>query len=152
VLPKPTKFFVTAGSGEGSTELNAFDHALLDAGIGNVNLIKVSSILPPGAVYCPDLKIPPGSLVPVAYAAIISEEPGEVISAAVAVGISEDTFGVIMEFSGRCRKEEAEKQVTAMAEEAFATRKLPLKEIKIAAVEHQVKNIGCAFAAVPLWY
>src|SRR5688500_13102541 len=37
----------TAGHSEGGTTLNAFDNALLVAGIGNINLIKVSSILPP---------------------------------------------------------------------------------------------------------
>ena len=37
----------TAGHAEGGTTLNAFDNALLAAGIGNINLIKVSSILPP---------------------------------------------------------------------------------------------------------
>lgn len=152
MLPTPKKYFVTAGSAEGTSELNAFDNALLKAGIGNVNLIKVSSILPPGTEFCPQLKIPFGSLVPVAYASIISEHPGDTISAAVATGISEDTFGVIMEFSDHCTREEAEAKVTAMVKEAFATRGMNLKEIKLAAVEHQVKHIGCAFAAVPLWY
>ena len=42
-----TKMSVTAGTAEGGTTLNAFDNALLVAGIGNVNLIKVSSIVPP---------------------------------------------------------------------------------------------------------
>ena len=39
-----------------------------------------------------------------------------------------------------------------MVEEAFAMRGLELDEVKIAAAEHTVVNIGCAFAAVPLWY
>src|SRR5262249_17098555 len=42
-----TKAATTSGSAEGTTELNAFDNALLAAGIGNINLVKVSSILPP---------------------------------------------------------------------------------------------------------
>ncbi|MDH7478663.1 MAG: arginine decarboxylase, pyruvoyl-dependent [Syntrophomonadaceae bacterium] len=152
MLPTPKKFFVTAGSAEGETELNAFDNALLAAGVGNVNLIKVSSILPPGTEFCPELKIPFGSLVPIAYASIISEEPGQTISAAVATGLSAETFGVIMEFSGCCSREEAEMTVTEMVREAFRVRGMALKDIKIASVEHQVKKIGCAFAAVPMWY
>ena len=32
---------------EGRTPLDAFDNALLAAGIGNVNLLKISSIVPP---------------------------------------------------------------------------------------------------------
>ncbi len=43
------KIFVTFGIGEGSTKLAAFDRALYDAGIGNYNLIKLSSVIPPGS-------------------------------------------------------------------------------------------------------
>lgn len=95
---------------------------------------------------------PPGSLLPVAYGSITSAEPGEVISAAVAVGIQAEGFGVIMEYSGRCSKAIAEAEVTRMVEEAFRIRGLELVEVKTASVEHTVEKIGCAFAAVPLWY
>lgn len=47
MLPTPHKFTLVAGIGEGSSTLNAFDVALLDSGLGNLNLLKVSSILPP---------------------------------------------------------------------------------------------------------
>ncbi|AEF95256.1 Pyruvoyl-dependent arginine decarboxylase [Desulfotomaculum nigrificans CO-1-SRB] len=152
MLPTPKKYFVTAASAEGKSFLTAFDNALLKARIGNVNLLRVSSILPPGTQYDPGLVLPPGSLVPTAYGYIVSDVPGETISACVGVGISEDTFGVIMEFSGKCSKEEAEKNIENMVKEAFATRGMELKEIKIASTEHKVEKIGCALAAVPLWY
>jgi arginine decarboxylase len=93
MLPLPKKYFVTAASAEGKTKLTAFDNALLGARIGNVNLLRVSSILPPGAIHTPELSIPPGSLVPVAYGSIVSDTPGEKIAAAVAVGLAEDSFG-----------------------------------------------------------
>jgi len=38
---------VTSGKGSGPTTLAAFDSALLDAGVANYNLIKLSSIVPP---------------------------------------------------------------------------------------------------------
>ena len=41
---------VTYGAGKGATTLAAFDAALLDAGIGNYNLIHLSSIIPVGCV------------------------------------------------------------------------------------------------------
>ena len=151
-LATPRKFTLVAGTGEGSTELNAFDHALLAAGIGNVNLLRVSSILPSGAVYAERLEIEPGSLVPTAYGAITSEQPGQLIAAAIGVGLSEDTYGVIMEFSGRCSRAEAERHVRGMVEEAFGTRGLALKTCLVKAVEHRVKQKGCAFAATALWY
>ncbi|HQA50250.1 MAG: pyruvoyl-dependent arginine decarboxylase [Syntrophomonadaceae bacterium] len=152
MLPLPKKYFVTAAASEGETRLTAFDGALLKARVGNTNLLRVSSILPPGCEYDPDLIIPPGSLLPVAYGSITSAEPGEVISAAVAVGIQAEGFGVIMEYSGRCSKAIAEAEVTRMVEEAFRIRGLELVEVKTASVEHTVEKIGCAFAAVPLWY
>ncbi len=152
MLPTPRKYFVTAGSAAGENHLNAFDNALLIAGIGNLNLLKVSSILPPGVRYCPEMKIPSGSLVPTAYGCIISGVPGEIISAAVGVGLSQDTFGVIMEFSGKKSKDYAEKTIKRMLENAFGARGMRLEEIKIASTEHKVETIGCALAAVVLWY
>ncbi|MDD4169204.1 MAG: arginine decarboxylase, pyruvoyl-dependent [Desulfotomaculaceae bacterium] len=152
MLPTPKKFYVTAGSSEGNSPLTAFDKALLKARIGNLNLMRVSSILPPGVQYCPDMEIPPGSLVPTAFGYITSEVPGELIAAAVGVGFSKDTFGVIMEFSGKCSKQEAVKAIEGMLKEAFETRGVELVGTKIAAVEHRVEKVGCAVAAVPLWY
>ncbi|MEN6350469.1 MAG: arginine decarboxylase, pyruvoyl-dependent [Syntrophomonas sp.] len=152
MLPLPRKYFLTAASSEGESELTAFDGALLKARVGNTNLLKVSSILPPSCEFDPDLVIPPGSLLPIAFGRIISTASGETISAAVAVGIRKDSFGVIMEFAAKCSKSEAEQQVTRMVEEAFLVRGLELDEVKVAAAEHVVEKIGCAFAAVPLWY
>lgn len=40
---------VTSGVGKGLTEVSTFDSALLDAGIGNYNLIEISSVIPPGS-------------------------------------------------------------------------------------------------------
>lgn len=40
------RIFVTYGKGEGATKLAAFDAALWDAGIGNYNIIKLSSVIP----------------------------------------------------------------------------------------------------------
>ena len=79
-------------------------------------------------------------------------EPGKQIPAAVGVGFSADTFGVIMEYSGYCSKEEAEAKIVQMLEEAFASRGMELVKTEIRSVEHTVKSIGCALAAVNLWY
>lgn len=152
MLPTPKRFRLYAGAAEGLTHLTAFDGALLAAGLGNINLVRVSSILPPDAQLDEDMVIPPGSLVPTAYGAITSDKPGETIAAAVAVGLSPSTFGVIMEYSGRCTRQEAEARVRAMVEEAFSLRRLSLEGILVRGVEHQVKENGCAFAGVAMWY
>ena len=105
-LPIPTKFYLVDGHSEGLTPLNAFDNSLLDAKIGNTNLLKMSSILPPGAKKIKSLKLPLGALVPVAYASKVSTIVGEVISAAVAVAVPKDPKknGLIMEYSASGHK------------------------------------------------
>ncbi len=40
---------IACGTGEGATELAAFDAALVDAGVADRNLILLSSVLPPGS-------------------------------------------------------------------------------------------------------
>lgn len=152
MLPTPKKFKIVAGSAEGETLLNSFDNALLQSGIGNVNLLRISSILPPESIYVPDLVLPPGSLVPTAYGYVISEKKGEKIAASVGIGFSENSFGVIMEYAAKGTKEEAEAAIRQMLRNAFATRGLGLKDMQLASTEHVVDRIGCAFAGVALWY
>jgi arginine decarboxylase len=51
---------MTGGTGEATTELAAFDAALIDAGIANANLIRLSSVIPAGATVLekrPDLPL-----------------------------------------------------------------------------------------------
>ena len=43
------KLFVASAIGRGSTELSAFDAALVGAGVANFNLIRLSSVIPPGS-------------------------------------------------------------------------------------------------------
>jgi len=142
----------TAGHAEGGTPLNAFDNALLAAGIGNINLIKVSSILPPEVPVIELPKIKLGALIPTAYAAMTSEVPGETVAAAVGYAVPDDPAknGVIMEFHGHGTREQAERTIEAMLEEAFRVRGEPIREMKVFAVEHTVERAGCALAAITL--
>ncbi len=147
-----TKVAATAGTAEGSTPLNAFDNALLAAGIGNVNLVKVSSIFPPAAEVVSLPRIKPGAIVPTAYAAVTSEVPGEVVAAAVGWALPDDPAknGVIMEFHDKATREEAELMIVGMLQEAFRARGWRIAQMKVAAVEHRVERTGCALAAVTL--
>lgn len=150
----PTKYFLVAGSAEGYTELNAFDGALMDAGVGNTNLVKMSSIVPPNCEHIEPISLPYGALVPIAYASIASDLRGEVIAAAVAAAFPVDTNkpGLIMEYSSHGRKDDIEKIVRRMAKKGMRMRGEEIAEIKSISVEHRVKKIGNAFAAVVLWY
>jgi arginine decarboxylase len=142
----------TAGHAEGGSSLNAFDNALLAAGIGNINLIKVSSIVPPDVTVVDLPKMRPGALVPTAYAAITSETPGEIIAAAVGYALPDDPAksGVIMEFHGVTTQAEAERAIDAMLAEAFRMRGETIREQRIFSTAHRVERIGCALAAMTL--
>ncbi|MBW8058142.1 MAG: arginine decarboxylase, pyruvoyl-dependent [candidate division NC10 bacterium] len=152
MLVTPVSYTLAVGAAEGTTPLNAFDNALLAAGIGNVNLIKVSSILPPGTKYLETLEIPPGSLVPTAYGTLTSGVPGERIAAAVGVGLCRESFGVIMEYEGKGMREEAEAKVAHMLEAAFERRQMKLDDVRIRGVDYQVQTFGSVVAAAVLWY
>jgi len=153
IFKTPTTHFFTCGSSEGFTQLNSFDGALLAARIGNTNLVKMSSIVPPKSKLVEPHNLPQGALVPVAYAAITSDMPGEVISAGVAAAYptDENHAGLIMEYSSRGHKEDIEAIVRRMAEEGLKMRGLEVKEIRSISVQHKVEKIGTAFASVVLW-
>jgi len=44
------QIYITSGTGEGKTNISAFDTALMNAGIANYNLIYLSSVIPKGSV------------------------------------------------------------------------------------------------------
>lgn len=149
MLYVPRLLHLTAGNSEGLTELTAFDNALRDAGIDNLNLIRVSSIMPKGARLGPRPELPVGTVVPTVYAHITSNVPGEVISAVIAGGEG-DEGGVLMEYHHRGSAENAKRIVTSMVEEGFERRGWELKDVHYAVGEHQVEHLGCAVAAVLL--
>jgi arginine decarboxylase len=155
IVKTPTKYFLVSGSSEGFSLLNAFDGALLASGVGDTNLVRMSSILPPG---CEEIKphpvsLPQGALVPVAYAYLYSDVPGEIISAAVAIGIPEDNSlaGLIMEYSAKADEKIVVDQVRKMVEKGMETRKRAIKEIKAISATCKITSIGAAFAGVVLW-
>lgn len=153
IIKTPSTFFLVTGCAEGFMPLNAFDNALRDAGIADLNLIRLSSILPPCAKEIEYTKLPYGALVPTAYAEITNQTPENIISAAVAVAIPEDpTYpGLIMEYSAIQRMSLTHKTVIEMAKRGMETRGREIKQIRSIAIEHTIKNCGCAFAAVILW-
>jgi arginine decarboxylase len=153
IIRTPTHYFLVSGASEGFTPLNAFDGALLRAGIGDTNLVKMSSIVPPRCQLISPVPLPAGSLVPTAYASITSDVPGEMISSAVAVALPKESHypGLIMEYSARGPKAEIEETVRRMALEGMKLRGREIKDLKSMAVEHKVQKVGATLAAVVLW-
>jgi arginine decarboxylase len=156
MVPTPNCYCLVKGAAEGRTRLNAFDKALLEAGVGDTNLMRMSSILPPAAeeISVKELVLPKGGLIPLAYAAFDGTTPGQWISAAIAVGIPEDDRepGVIMEFEDHAPLKNVEEIVRQMVVDGFEYRNRKLKEIKSLGVEHKVERCGAVFAAAVLWY
>jgi len=153
IFKMPTRYFLSSGVSEGYTPLNAFDGALLQAGIGNTNIVKMSSIVPPHCKLVAPFALPPGALVPAAYAAITSDVPGEIISAGVAIAlpVDENQNGLIMEYSGKGERNKIEEIVRKMAVEGMKLRGWEIKDLKSITIECKVKKIGAALAAVVLW-
>lgn len=159
MIKLPNKIILTSGIGVGRTKLNAFDNALLKAGVGNFNLLSVSSVVPPRAkVFYLSTnnqgKILPriGSIVPAVYSCAYSEEVGEKIVVALAVAIPKnykDHNGLIFEFSGRnITKREAEKFCREMSQEAFEARGAKIERILFISEDCIVrKKITCVIGA-----
>lgn len=154
LMPHPSRFFMVSGSSDGPSPLNAFDQALLASGIGDTNLVRMSSILPPRVERMEPCQLPYGALVPVAYAEMTSGIPGQLISAAVAIAIPTDPElpGLIMEHHGVGPAEETKAIVMAMAEAGMGHRRRAIKEILVEGAECVVDHNGCAFAGVVLWH
>jgi len=153
IITLPTTYFLVSGYAEGPTLLNAFDNALAVAGIGNTNLVKMSSILPPSCRRIDPIQIPYGALLPVAYAEESSPQPGTPVAAAVACGVPEDPKlpGVIMEHHMTDDEKLCREIVLQKLEAGFAARGYKLKDVQLASAYGVVKEVGSAFAGVVLW-
>jgi arginine decarboxylase len=142
------KVAITSGRAEGPTKLNAFDNALLEAEIGDVNLIKVSSILPSRTELVPVPKFSAGNMVNCVLAYTSSDVEGDLISAVVAVATSDD-FGCVVENTGINRDpEDVKKEAESMVRYMMNVRGLEIKEIIIEDESHIVKKQGAVVAAV----
>jgi arginine decarboxylase len=153
IFTQPTHYFIVSGHSEGYSSLNAFDQSLLEAGVGDTNLVRMSSILPPSCKRIEPVKLPYGALVPVAYADMTSSVPGQTIAAAVAVGIPLDPElpGLIMEHHGVGTLADIEAQVREMAVQGMAYRNREVRDVVSIGAEHIVDAHGAAFAGIVLW-
>jgi len=148
-LPKAVS--LVSGHGEGPTELNAFDRALQDARVADINFLRVTSIMPPGARIIDLPRYPAGLLLPAVYARIASTQRGDRIAAAIGVGVCRERHGVIMEHAAHASREEADAAVRRMIEEGVRIRGLVLDELVTVVAEHTVERAGCAVAVALFW-
>lgn len=152
------RYKISTGIGQSKYRITSFDHALIGAGVGNYNLVRLSSILPLRSERSDNVGLPLGSLLPIAYAVQTGKEG--VISAAIAIGFpkqcDEAHCGVIMEFEGECSKEEAKRIVENMVREGFEKRGWDLDRIDSVSVQADCSSCGydgytTVFACVAEW-
>lgn len=149
---------IGAGTGYGSKRLVAFDDALLESGVGNYNLMRLSSILSVFSKPKENIDLPLGSILPIAYASYTTgKSEGTVISAAVAIGYPEimdsEHCAVIMEYEGECSLDYAIKTVEGMVKEAFQCRGWNLSHIESKGAEghSEPDKYVSVFAYVAEW-
>ncbi len=153
-LTRNPRFRLGVGVGRAEHHILAFDRALAEAGFSDYNLLKVSSVLPAGARLSPEVDLPKGSLLPIAFGEMSSRESGKIIGAAVAVALPKDgnSIGIIMEVTGEEPASVLTKRAERLARKALRDRGIEVGEVLTAGVDAQVtEGYTCVFAGVAIW-
>ncbi|WP_292473703.1 arginine decarboxylase, pyruvoyl-dependent [Methanosphaera sp.] len=142
------KVSLTKGASEGPTKLNAFDNALLEAKIGNVNLIPVSSMLPPNTQLVDMPELEPGEMTNCVLSHQYSDNPGDEISAVIAF-CQADEMGCVIETKGVNKPiDELKKEAKFMAEYMMEKRELEIIDYKEIVQTHTVIERASVVAAL----
>ncbi|MFQ5974891.1 MAG: pyruvoyl-dependent arginine decarboxylase [Candidatus Hydrothermarchaeales archaeon] len=90
----PKKMFLTKGVGKHKEKLRSFELALRDADIEKFNIVKVSSILPPGCKIVSKnsglKELKPGQIVHCVLSQNANDEPRRLLAASIGVAIPAD--------------------------------------------------------------
>lgn len=152
----PTKYYIGSGAGASKYKLVAFDNALLDCGISDYNLVKVSSILPMDIKRTSRIELRKGSTLLTAFGHIESNIPGQLISSAVGTAIPVNPYdiGIIMEYAGTCSLNESKKIVHNMIAEAMENHSIAYEKIIISSKQEKVPDTGeytSVISAISFW-
>jgi len=100
----PKRVFLTKGVGKHKEKLASFEAALRDAGIAPFNIVRVSSILPPGAKILSRSKglqyLSSGEIVYAIMSECTTNEPHRLIAASIGVAIPKEKsqYGYLSEY------------------------------------------------------
>lgn len=142
------KIAIVSGKDEGPTKLNAFDNALTKAKIGDVNLIKVSSMLGPETEIVELPKLNPGAMINCVLSSKCSNVKGEKITAVIAVAIGKN-LGCVIENSGKNRDtDEIINESIDMVKYMMEKRNEKIEELIVKEESHVVEDIGSVISAV----
>lgn len=152
IMSLPKSYMVVSGRGEGKYPLLAFDSALRDAGIGDFNLVKVSSILPSECQIKNHIDIEYGSIIYAAYSTTTVTVGQDMwVAAAVAIPVNNKENGVIFEISSE--SEDAEIRVSEMCKIAMENRNRGIQDVKSSSIHIAGKKdtYVCGISAVIMW-
>ncbi|NOR54257.1 MAG: arginine decarboxylase, pyruvoyl-dependent [Candidatus Aminicenantes bacterium] len=127
----PRQLFLTKGTGVHKEKLISLELALRDAGIAQFNLVKVTSIFPPGCTITTKEKglehLSPGEIVFCVLSENSTNEPKRLIAASIGLAMPEDKskYGYLLEHQSFDEKTEgagdyAELLATEMMATTFA--------------------------------
>ncbi|MDR1690512.1 MAG: pyruvoyl-dependent arginine decarboxylase [Candidatus Methanoplasma sp.] len=147
----PTRYFITSGKAvSGTSPLNAFDRALMAAGISEQNLVAVSSVIPDGSAMVDRIELPMGAVTH----CVLSQMRGkskETISAGIAYAYRKDGKGGYvaeghLHGSGESLRDELDKKVREMSK----IRNTEFGETHFVIEEMQVPEsmYGCCIASL----
>jgi len=99
----PTKAFLTKGVGKNKERLASFEDALRNAGLAEYNIVKVSSIYPPGCKLISRERgkklLRPGQIIHCVIAQNATNEPHRLVAASIGLAIprKKDKYGYLSE-------------------------------------------------------
>lgn len=153
----PRAFFVTSGVGMGQDTTTAFDIALRHAGIGECNLVEVSSILPAQAVEIDRAStlVTPGAIT-FCVSSRADGQSGERIGAGIGYGWlqakegAHKEFGIICEHHGHYSRdyllEKIQDKLDKMAE--IRSKQLVEKRAVVESIEVEEGKFGSVVVAL----
>ena len=124
----PKRLFLTKGKGQHKEKLASLEQALRGAGIAPFNLVKISSIFPPGCQLISKQEgiksLRPGQIIFLVMSENSTDEPHRMISASVGLAIPNDPshYGYLSEHHGYGQEEqEAGQYAEDLAADMLAT-------------------------------
>jgi arginine decarboxylase len=147
----PSRFFVTHSSAVSRTsDLNAFDKALIKAGIGEQNLVSVSSVIPIGAEKVEPCEMSMGAITHCVLAQMRGTE-GETIAAGIAYAYRKDgKGGYVAEGHIHGSAESLREILSWKMDEMARIRNVEFEEIRYATEDLKIPmdHYGCCVAAL----
>ena len=146
-------FFASGKASDKTSTLNAFDKALLKAGIGNCNIVTVSSIIPENYQEISKQKIPIGNITHCVLARQNGDE-GQTVSAGLAWTLFKNkNWGIVAEEHGYTDRE----RLKAMLEWKIMQMS-KLRRLKHTTINYRIESLrvpwyhhGCVISALVFW-